>query len=219
VEPFSSYVKLRPFFLSALLVLPAACSKQPDATPPATATPEPETRAAIPPAATPAYVRVPTPEATPAPPAADPNLHILAASPPPADALPDNPSALEALYFVEGTPPARRVEIVRALGRVDSTESAAVLGRIFDRDKRLETRMEAVQAAADFNSPATHAGKLAILTHAVAPTQPETLRLNALQTLIDFDDPTVPALLQTLSNDSTAAVRAAAREGIQSRKR
>jgi HEAT repeat protein len=154
--------------------------------------------------------------ATPVP-TVDPHLHVLPLPPPDPHALPDNPPELEALYFVEGTPPARRIEIVRALGHVDSTESAAVLGRIFEHDKRMETRMEVVQAASDFASPATHAGKLAILTRAVAPTQPQIMRLNALQALADFDDPSVPALLKTLSTDSSSAIREAADGALKAR--
>lgn len=204
----------------ATLALFAACSKAPEAEPAENATPAPHAPSTPfgqdPPAPpVPAATPVQPPPSTPA---ADSNLHVLAPPPPNPNALPDNPPELEALYFVEGTPPARRIEIVRALGRVDTTESAAVLGRIFDHDKRMEARLEVVQAAADFQSPASHAGKLAILTRAIAPTQPQIMRLNTLQALADFDDPSVPALLKSLTADSSSAIREAATNALATRK-
>ena len=154
-------------------------------------------------------------ESHPQQPTSEPPLAapLPTALPPP---LPENPRVLQQRYFAATTAPDERSEIIRALGAVGTTEAAEVLRFIFGAEKRLELRMEVLEVAGDLDPERNREGKLAILTLAVAPVQPQLLRLNALQVLGEMDDRRVLPLLRQLTSDRDAMIRNDAAEIVES---
>jgi len=114
---------------------------------------------------------------------------------------------LEARYSATATLPEQRQEIVRSLGRLENPEALQALSRIFVRERRFEARMEVLEVVADLPDASALPAKIALLSQAIAPTQTVTMRLSAMQTLADLEDPRVPALLRSLTNDRSQVIR------------
>ena len=134
---------------------------------------------------------------------------------PPAKPLPENPRALQQRYFSADSTPEERSEIIRILGTNGTTEAVDVLRIVFGAEKRLELRMEVLEVATDLDIDRNREGKVAILTLAVAPTQPQLMRLSALQALAGTEDRRVLPLLRQLSLDPDAEIRSDATEIIE----
>lgn len=175
------------------------CSRTDPSPPPSTvlATPLPE----IPNAG--ASASVPA-EAEPVREAATPEPRTVTLARP---AIQGSPSELEARYFAATTLPEERRNIVRALGRSTNPEAGQVLRRVFSRERRFETRMEVLEVVADLPDERSHPVKIALFSEALAPKYPLTMRLSAMQTLSDLEDPQVPGLLRSLLRDSNQEIR------------
>lgn len=154
------------------------------------------------PLATPeSVVPVPLVTTTPVPVATPPPM--LAPERAPASAL-----DLERRYYASGTTPDERLEIIADLGALEAGEA---LGRVYQKEKRWETRMKVLEVAGDLDSDRQHEPKLALLQTAVAPAQNRLLRLVALDLLGGFEDPRAVKLVESIArSDADREVRAAA---------
>lgn len=124
----------------------------------------------------------------------------------------ESPATLERRYFDKSTSAEQRSEIVQAIGTVATPAAAETLGRIFDTERRMEARMEALQVLYDLPDETCREQKFTTLQHAIAPGMSRIMRLSALQSMADFDDPRVPAVLRALSKDRDGDVRKQATE-------
>ncbi len=129
--------------------------------------------------------------------------------------LPDTESGLENHYYLSSTPPAERVEVIRALGQFQTVASMGALTRIFGREKRLDAKMQVLEAVADNREESCREGKLAVLRAGVADTQSRRVRLAALQALLDVVDPRLPQILQPLAKDQDPLIRSQAAEALR----
>ncbi len=156
-----------------------------------------------PPAATP-LARTPDapPEAAPAIVAPPPQPPVQREAP----RLPDNVADLNARFHARAATPEERDEIIKTLGRLDPPQALPALRRIFEEEKRLELRMRVLEVAGDL--PADGApGRWELFARATEASQPVVMRLSAMQTVADFDDPRVVPLLQQLKRDANASIR------------
>ena len=120
--------------------------------------------------------------------------------------LPDNVADLNARFHSRSATPEDRDEIIQTLGRLDPPQALPALRRIFEEEKRLELRMRVLEVAGDL--PADGApGRWELFARATEASQPVVMRLSAMQTLADFDDPRVVPLLQQLTRDANASIR------------
>ncbi len=89
------------------------------------------------------------------------------------------------------------------------------LTRIFGREKRLDAKMQVLEAVADNREESCREGKLAVLRAGVADTQSRRVRLAALQALLDVVDPRLPQILQPLAKDQDPLIRSQAAEALR----
>jgi hypothetical protein len=212
-RPFTAWIVAGVMAGSGLGV---GCSRAPKAVPTTSAEAKPSETPGLPSPATP----LPTPfsKPTPAAPATP-----VAVSKPIAPAIPSTPNdqltvaELENRFFRPGLPVSERSEIIQLLGAIATPPAADALVHIFEREKRMETRMEAFQVAYDLPDDTCREQKFTLLKKAVAPDKVQFIRLGAVQSLSDYDDPRVPALLQTLAQDKDAEVRKVAAEQLRER--
>jgi hypothetical protein len=190
-----------------LFLILAGCTKT--AEEPAT----PAGRAAEAAAATPLpWVADPPPESAPAIVATPPQLPVQSEAP----SLPDNAADLNVRFHARSATPEERDEIIKTLGRLDPPQALPALRRIFEEEKRLELRMRVLEVAGDLPADAAP-GRWELFARATEARQPVVIRLGAMQTLTDFDDPRVVPLLQQLTRDSNASIRENATRILQER--
>jgi HEAT repeat protein len=75
--------------------------------------------------------------------------------------------------------------------------------------------MEAFGTAYDLPDETCREQKFALLRKAVAADKPQLIRLSALQSLADYDDPRVAAALRALTADRDQTVRQLATERLR----
>lgn len=126
-------------------------------------------------------------------------------------------AGLESRFFTAGTSVAERSEIIQQLGAIGTPPAANALIHIFDREKRLETRMEAFQVAYDLPDDTCREQKFALMKKAVASDKVQLIRLSALESLNDYDDPRVLEVLRALARDGDAEIRTLAAEHLRER--
>jgi hypothetical protein len=126
-------------------------------------------------------------------------------------------AGLEARFFAPGLSVGERSDIIQQLGAIATPPAADALVRIFDREKRMETRMEAFQVAYDLPDDTCREQKFTLLKKGVAPDKVQFIRLGAIQSLNDYDDPRVPEILRALAHDGDAEVRKLATELLRDR--
>jgi HEAT repeat protein len=129
--------------------------------------------------------------------------------------LPETELGLEAHYFLPSTPPAERLEAIRALGAFQTVTSVNVLARIFAREKRLDAKMKVLEVVADNREDPCREGKLSILRAGVSDSQSRRVRLASLQALLDVDDPRLPQILGQLAKDQDSIIRSQAAEALK----
>jgi HEAT repeat protein len=138
-------------------------------------------------------------------------------APAPAARRGQSPAELEALYFSSKPSLAERGEIIRALGELATPAAGQVLGRIFEREKRQDLKMDAFAAAYELPDDTCREQKFAVLQQAVSPAMSEIVRIGAVQALAEFDDPRVTQALRALTKDANRNVREQALELLAER--
>jgi hypothetical protein len=118
--------------------------------------------------------------------------------------LPNNVAELDARFHARSATPKERDEIIQTLGRLGAPQALPTLRRIFEEEKRLELRMRVLEVAADLP---TEPGRWELFARATEARQPVVMRLSAMQTLADSEDPRVRPLLQQLARDPSADIR------------
>lgn len=129
--------------------------------------------------------------------------------------LPEDVAALEARYFGSRATPEEREAIVTLMARLDSQRAVPTLGRIFDRETRMELRLKVLEVAADISDDTSREGRWMLFSRAAAATQPVVVRLSAMQSLADMEDPRAPAVLKAMTTDSNAMIRENARRMLE----
>jgi HEAT repeat protein len=107
-----------------------------------------------------------------------------------------------------------RTAILQALGELENAEAMTVLGFLFqnERDEQLKLDMLAtVEQMEVANAP-----KMPIVTAALRPEQPQSVREAAIDALVDLDEPGALQMLQSLTTDPNPEIRDAAKDALQS---
>ncbi len=136
---------------------------------------------------------------------------------PVADTLPSQPRALEMLYGQPSTALELRHTIIVRLGALQTREGAESLGRLFDRERRMDEKMQILQVMADLLSEECRTSRDRIVERALAPTQAVDVRMAAMQMLVNSGAPGIDERLQKLTRDAQAAIRDNARRLLAER--
>src|SRR4051794_11040030 len=161
------------FGCCGILFLFSSCSKtESEQTSAAEATPSPRVVAATPVATSPYAGRA---TATPVARVAEARVPARSA----AD-LPEDVGSLERRYFSGKSTVGDREAVIQMLGRLEVTQSLPTLGRIFERERRMELKMKVLEVTADQTGENAKEGRWAIFSRASSASQPVIVRLSAM---------------------------------------
>ena len=107
-----------------------------------------------------------------------------------------------------------RLDIVHALGELDSAEAVAVLGLLFQNERDEELKLEMLTTLEQME--VENVSMMPIVAAALRPEQPQSVREAAIDVLADLDEPGALQMLQSLTTDPDPEVRAAAKDALQS---
>jgi hypothetical protein len=181
-----------------------ACSK-PAPSPSAEREPDVELRT---PAATPEN----EPAATIVPPAAADRS--LEQPTPGADETPAQTAGSLRQKFLSTQDANERTAILQALGELDNAEAIAVLGFLFQNERDEELKLDMLATLEQMEVP--NAPKMPILTAALRPEQPQSVREEAIDVLAELDEPGALQTLQSLTTDPNPEIRDAAKDALES---
>ena len=100
-----------------------------------------------------------------------------------------------------------RGEIVREIAGANNTDAVLALGRLFQSERNSVTRLAIITALGDVDTDAAPQARMATLTSALHG-QPRDVRIAALDSLAQLDDPRALALLRrTGAEDADKQVR------------
>ena len=126
--------------------------------------------------------------------------------PPPAATPEATVGQLELRYRGERETAARG-EIVREIAGVNNADAVLALGRLFQNERNSVTRLAIITALGDVDTDAAPQARMATLTSALHG-QPRDVRIAALASLAQLDDPRALALLRrTGAEDADKQVR------------
>jgi hypothetical protein len=106
-----------------------------------------------------------------------------------------------------------RVELIYQLSSVDSPETLDAIGRLFLNETDQELKIELLDSLFDIEGHNDR--KLTILSAALRADQPKEVREEAIDLMIDVEDPRAIQILQGLLNDPDAEIRDAAQDAIE----
>lgn len=138
-----------------------------------------------------------------APPPATPGPLLRSEAP----KLSENVADLDARFHSRTTTAEQRDEIIQTLGRLEAPQALPFLRRIFEEEKRLDLRMRVLEVTGDLPTDAAAPGRWELFARATEARQPVVMRLSAMQTLADSEDPRAGPLLQQLARDPNASIR------------
>jgi len=107
-----------------------------------------------------------------------------------------------------------RIDIVHALGELESAEAVAVLGLLFQNERDEELKLEMLTTLEQME--VENVSMMPIVAAALRPEQPQSVREAAIDVLADLDEPGALQMLQSLTTDPDPEVRAAAKDALQS---
>lgn len=122
------------------------------------------------------------------------------------------PAQLQAAYLA-ATDISDKVELIYDLGNLDTADAIYTLMRLFEAESDVDLKQEMIDATERMEEvlPA----KLAFLSIALRPSQPEDIRGSAVGLLLTIDDRRAIPLWQTLLKSSAEDLRETARERIE----